>query len=363
MPISGSRRYLVCVRPVRLLLFCLPVLVIPACVLFHYEPLQQNEPPQLLIDPDLDKAVTSEVEPAGWRLEADPATPGLRTGPMEIRRTRGLGISQQASGSEPGEVNAWVQRIENPPVGEWYRFYLECGVNDVSPGGVRIDLRFYDAAGELILSNGWVPEVAGTVPFHWGETEGAIPAECTRVEVMAGLDRSASGTFVLQKARFELRDPIVREILTEGNRIIEGGLHLTLTHSGQDILVVKAGMENGIWFNQYTGLPGFCTYTLRGKDLDLKLKQGFPYRDENGYELIGNRTWWIRGSFEEHSLNSIIGSFKGVCILMSTPPETDLWDREGTVTGYLTLGGVRVDSLGIRSFRAGRRPPPPCLPF
>ncbi len=363
MPISGNRRCLVGIRPARWLLFHLSVLAIPACVLFHSEQLQLNEPPQLLIDPDLETVVTSEVEPGGWRLEVDPGTPGLQTGAMNIRRTRGLGITQHASDSVPGKINAWVQWIDDPPIGEWYRFYLEFGVEDVSAGGVRIDLRFYDADGGRIHSNDWIPEVVGTVPFYWGETEGTIPAECARIEVVAGLDLTASGTFVLQEARFELRDPIVRDILTDTHSIIEGGLHLVLHYSGRDIISFNVDMESGTWVNQFGGLPNQCTYTLRGLDLDLKLSHGFTYRDEYGYELIGTRTWWIRGSFTEHALNSISGPLQGVFTIISTNPDRNLREREGTVTGWLTLGGARVDSLSTRSFREGREPPPSPLYF
>ncbi len=342
MPISGRRISPAGIRPVRWFLIYLPMLVIPACALFHFTPPHEPEPPQLLTDPHLDEVVASGRESSGWRFEVDPATPGLRTGPMMIRRTRGLGISQEASRSDRGEVNALIQRIEDPPVGEWYRFYLEFAVEKASPDGVRIDLRFYNAADELILANGWSPEVTGTVPFHWGETVGQIPAECAWVEVVAGLNRSASGTFVLQEARFELHDPTIQTILTGESRFFNGGLHLVLKTSSEFSIVIDVDLESSIWHRPFVGISSIARYTLKGGSLDLKLDGNSRYRDENGYEFIGTRTWWIRGVFERQAPNSV---------------------GEGAVTGYLTLNGTRADSLRTRPLYQRRRPPPDDSPF
>jgi len=363
MFISGSWRCRIGSHSARCILFALPILAIPACALFHHEPPLQVEPPQLLIDPYLDKVVAAGGESSGWRFDVDPATPGLRTGPMMIRRTCGLGISQDSSRSDRGEVNALIQQIEDPPVGEWYRFYLEFGVEKVSPEGVRIDLRFYDAADGLIESNGWSPEVAGTVPFYWGEAVGEIPAGCARMEVIAGLDRSASGTFVLQEARLELHDPVIQAILTDETRFVEGKLHLVLKPSSRDRISLTVDLESGAWNPPYSAVASFFRYTLRGRSLDLKLDQGIPYREESGYELIGTRTWWIRGDFDEQTPGTVGGSFYGTFITISTMPDTRYNDLEGTVTGYFTLNGSRVDSLQIQPLQQGRRPPPDRLRF
>jgi len=358
MPISGRRISPAGIRPVPSIPILLLILVIPACVFFQGQELQRTEPPQLLFDPDLEDVVRMETASGRWKLDADPETPGLRSGPMQIRRTRGLGISQQASDADPWEVNAWTQRIDDPPVGEWYRFYLEFGLEEVSDGGVRIDLRFYSASGELILSNGWSPEISGTVPIYWGETTGEIPEGCAWIDVVAGLKRSASGTFVLQEARLELHDPVVQSILTGESRFFNGRLHLALKTSGGNTIGIRLDLETGTWLTQYGSLPHRSTYTLRGRSLDLKLALDMPYREEGGYEVIGTQTYWIRGEFGTQSPVSVGGVFNGVFIVMSTIPNDRDRDMEGSVTGYLTLNGARVDSIRTRPLHQGRQPPP-----
>lgn len=326
--------------------------LLSSCALFDLNIPPSKLPDQILINPDFSMATDAGEKPPGWFLLSDQEhTINLSSGLAKNRNGNFLYISQDGTSEGFTDVNAWVQRLDRPPSGWSYNLYLEFGTRQVSENAVHIDIRHYDSDDLLISNNSWKPDLSGTISRYWAETDGVFPPGCAYTDILVGLDQNSAGTLELYLVQTRLIKIHNRAFTIGNHAVINSGLRLNMEFEDGSTVSAHVSLSGGCWRMVNRSVIELCDYTIEGRELELELRLKEVvryYPEESNVPQYITSSFHISGSFRKREGDTISGPFHGRVVKVFPELLPEMKGINGTVAGYLTLGGAKVDSVQVQ---------------